>query len=138
MNTSTGELVRIDGNAESASKMDMLQILSEGFVQLTDSEAKTANGILGERSSIILPSDHPLRERVTRRVGKPATKGQIAAIVKIARRMGVEAFVTFFKDNTPDIPIDLDAMTCGQAQRLLTLLQKMTRAEAEAAGGDTR
>lgn len=130
MNTSTGELIKIEGMQGGYAK---LAVIRDGFVQLTESEAKIADKTLAGRSSVILPPDHPLRERVTKRVGKPATKGQIDAIVKIARRMGIEAFIAFMKDNTPDITIDVDTMTCGQAQRLLTLLQKMTRAEAETA-----
>lgn len=115
MNTDTGELARIE-------QAYMLEALKKGFNPLTDTERKAAEAILGGMQSVTLPEGNPLRERVTKRVRKPATEKQMRAIHRIYKSMGGEAFWAWMRDNAPDILKDAD-ITCGQAQRILRMLQ---------------
>jgi len=59
MNIETGELRRLLGCDDDAPK---------GFVKLSKDEAEAAEKELGNKKSVILPEDHPLRMAVSERV----------------------------------------------------------------------
>jgi hypothetical protein len=116
MNINTGELAKFDDWAE------LEKAAEKGFVPLTSAEAKKARAILVGKRSAFLPKDDPLRQRVTRRVGNPATEKQMRAIRKHYAVMGKDAFWAWMHENAPDITPDT-GLSCGQAQRVLNMLQ---------------
>jgi NCAIR mutase (PurE)-related protein len=76
MNTNTGELMRIlDGHK-----------ITEGFNELIGEEAKEADEILGEKQSVMLPENHPLRVRVTERVRAEESRALHAINFKAKRK----------------------------------------------------
>jgi hypothetical protein len=123
MNCDTGELKRLESLYGGAPGGGMSN--ANGFVQLLGDEARQADEILGDKESVFLPEEHPLRRQVTERVGKPATERQLKAIWHHRKMMG-DKFWPLVKANCPDIMETFDnssELSCGQAQRLLNMLQ---------------
>jgi hypothetical protein len=74
MNTSTGELFRMNPEMQKLNDEYILKHFKDRedaakhLAKLNEDEAEEADAILGDKESVILPEDHPLRVRVTERV----------------------------------------------------------------------